>query len=186
MKQTKQPLNKIQLNTLVVYDLEWSKNESMFFISTLSSMLVGFDSKTGAQVCQDFVINNDHESKCESVAVNFNFINNRVYCGTSKGTIAWYELNQNKLSKKTEFVSHMDSVRTVNYHPSKRVLLSSGRDGSVKLWNAESNLHHPKILGNLVVHKENVPGAAFLGENSVVTGSWDQSIALWNIQALLN
>jgi WD40 repeat protein len=86
------------------------------------------------------------------VAVNFKNIDKRLFCGTSRGKIAWYEVKNNKLVKETEFTAHLDSVRTVNYHPNKKILLSTGRDGSVRLWNAESNTHHPRILGNLALH----------------------------------
>jgi WD40 repeat protein len=89
------------------------------------------------------------------------------------------------LIKQTEWTSHLDSVRTINYHPSRRILLSTGRDGSAKLWNASLDTHQPAILGNLALHSENVPGAAFLGEDLVVTGSWDQKLALWNIKDLI-
>ena len=60
--------------------------------------------------------------------------------------------------------AHMDSVRTINYHPSRPVLMSSGRDGSVKLWDAKDNKHHPLVLGNLVGHSQNVAAASFILE----------------------
>lgn len=66
--------------------------------------------------------------------------------------IAWYEIENGKLQKQTEWLSHLDSVRTINYHPSRKVFLSTGRDGSAKLWDASSNTHQPSILGNLALH----------------------------------
>lgn len=66
------------------------------------------------------------------------------------------------LVKEAEFLAHLDSVRTINYDPSRKILLSTGRDGSAKLWNVESNTHHPSILENLVQHLENIPGAGFI------------------------
>lgn len=111
---------------------------------------------------QHFVTENVHDSKCESVAANFKLIDRRVFCGTHRGHIAWYEMSNNKLVKEAEFLAHLDSVRTINYHPNWKILLSTGRDGSAKLWNAESNTHHPAILGNLVQHSENIPGAGFI------------------------
>lgn len=94
-------------------------------------------------------------------------------------------MKDNKLVKETEFLAHLDSVRTINYHSSRKILLSTGRDGSAKLWNAESNTHHPAILGNLVQHSENIPGAGFVNGELVVTGSWDQQLCLWNVKDLI-
>jgi WD40 repeat protein len=79
----------------------------------------------------------------------------------------------------------LDSVRTISYHPNRKILLSTGRDGSAKLWNAESDTHHPAILGNLALHVENIPAAGFIGPDTVVTGSWDQKLAIWNIKELI-
>ncbi len=61
-------------------------------------------------------------------------------------------MKNNKLFKEVEWVSHLDSVRTINLHPTKKIFLSTGRDGSAKLWNASSNEVQPLILGNLVLH----------------------------------
>lgn len=79
----------------------------------------------------------------------------------------------------------MDSVRTINYHPTKKVMLTTGRDGSAKIWDSSSNEVQPKILGNLVLHSENIPGASFIGEDKIVTGSWDQKLALWDVKDLI-
>lgn len=64
-------------------------------------------------------------------------------------------------------------------------MLSTGRDGSVKLWDASANDVQPTILGNLVLHNENIPGAGFIGNDMALTGSWDQKLALWNLKDLL-
>jgi WD40 repeat protein len=82
-------------------------------------------------------------------------------------------------------MAHFDSVRTVQFHPKRKILLSTGRDGSAKLWDASSDNHHPSILGNLALHSENIPGAAFIGADIVVTGSWDQKLAIWNVKDLI-
>ena len=111
-------------------------------------------------------------------------MSNRIFCGTSRGAIAWYEMVNNKLVKEAEWTAHMDSVRTINIHPSRKILLTTGRDGSAKLWNAEANNVTPTILGNLVHHTQNVPAAAFIGQDMAITGSWDQALALWNIKDL--
>lgn len=61
-------------------------------------------------------------------------------------------------------MAHLDSVRTINFHPKRKIIMSTGRDGSAKLWNAESNTHHPTIIGNLALHIENIPAAGFIND----------------------
>jgi len=89
--KTKEPVKKLQVNSLVVYDIEWSKDETSLFVSTLGSQIISFDAKNYNQTSSDFVTQDDHESRCESCAVNFKLINNRVFVATSRGKIAWYE-----------------------------------------------------------------------------------------------
>jgi len=119
----------------------------------LGSQLLAFDAKNFAQISSSFVTENDKDSKCETICANFKQIDNRIFVGTSRGAIAWYEFKNKKLVKTCEWTAHMDSVRTINYHPTKKVLLTTGRDGSAKLWDASNNDVTPTILGNLVHHK---------------------------------
>lgn len=64
-------------------------------------------------------------------------------------------------------------------------MLSTGRDGSAKLWDVSQDNIQPTILGNLVLHSENIPAAGFVKNEMVVTGSWDQKLALWNIKDIM-
>jgi len=37
----------------------------------------------------------------------------------------------------------------------------------------------------LVLHLENVPAISFIGNETIVTGSWDQKLAIWNVKELI-
>lgn len=54
------------------------------------------------------------------------------------------------------------SCRNVNLHPSQKYMVSSGKDGSVRLWDC-NNEGRPEIQANLVLHKENVTCPVFVG-----------------------
>lgn len=64
-------------------------------------------------------------------------------------------------------------------------MLSSGKDGSVRLWDCSSE-GNPSLQANLVYHEENVTSPVFLGDDIVVTGSWDQNIGIWNFKDLIS
>ena len=72
-------------------------------------------------------------------------------------------MHNGKLEKTTEWIGHLDSVRRIVLHPTKKAFLSTGRDGSAKVWNASDSNVQPTIIGNLAHHTQNVPGAAFIG-----------------------
>lgn len=75
-------------------------------------------------------------------------------------------------------MAHLGGCRSVALHPNEKYLVSGGRDGSVRLWSCE-NSGHPDIVSNLVYHEENVTSTIFLGDQYIVTGSWDQNIGIW-------
>ena len=104
---------------------------------------------------------------------------------TDRGNISWhtYDPVSKKTSRKIEFTGHMDECRSVLTHPTKKILASTGRDGSVRLWDC-SNENKPTLLNNLTLHDEKVSEAAFIGD-WIVTASWDQRVGLWRLPDFL-
>ena len=92
--------------------------------------------------------------------------------------------DKGQLKKEIEFAAHVGGVRNVNLHPHQKYLLSSGKDGSVRLWDCNSE-GHPQIISNLVLHNENVTSPIFIGDEFIVTGSWDENIGVWKFQDAL-
>jgi len=45
----------------------------------------------------------------------------------------------------------MDECRSLKLHPTKKMLVSTSRDGSVRLWDC-SKEGRPKLTNNLVCH----------------------------------
>lgn len=77
----------------------------------------------------------------------------------------------------------MDECKSLKLHPTKKLLVSTSRDGSVRLWDCGKE-GSPKLANNLVFHSEKVSEALFM-EDWVVTGSWDQCIGMWKMSDFL-
>lgn len=62
-------------------------------------------------------------------------------------------------------------------------MLSTGRDGAVRLWNLD--FHHPHLISNLVGHEDNVTKAVYIPNSTgtvIASGGWDQRINIWRLK----
>lgn len=81
----------------------------------------------------------------------------RLYAGCQDKIIREYTLNGNTLhlTRKVENY-HFDEVKSITHDPKKKLMLSTGRDGAVRLWNITSL--QPVLKCNLIGHEDNVVG----------------------------
>ena len=77
--------------------------------------------------------------------------------------------------KYDDIIAHKAQVLTINTMGEKIVLGSM--DGEVKIWKLQTG----ELLQTLVGHRGSVLASAFLDENTVVSGSYDRTLRIWNI-----
>lgn len=180
-----QPIKKLNLGSQIGYDISWSNNGDYLFVTTMGARTVAIDSKTFT-IVDEHRLDVEPDVQTEGVCSNWKTLPGKVFVGCEEGLIIWYQFENGKLHKEIEFVAHVGTAcRNVNLHPHSKYMLSSGKDGSVRLWNC-NNEGKPKIQANLVHHEDNVTSPIFVGDEIVVTGSWDQSIGIWNFKDLIN
>ncbi|AFN82456.1 WD40 repeat-containing coatomer complex protein [Encephalitozoon romaleae SJ-2008] len=75
---------------------------------------------------------------------------------------------------------HEDFVRSLDFHPTKPWILSASDDQTIMVWNMLTG----KLLATARGHCHYVMAARFLGEESIVSGSLDQSIRIWDCKGL--
>jgi striatin 1/3/4 len=83
---------------------------------------------------------------------------------------------------KYTLLSHFLGVRSLQFHPSKSILLSSSEDGTMKLWN----LKKKKQIENEPMytyrgHQGAVLSVLFNGENQPISAGVDGEIKIWNL-----
>ena len=83
---------------MVGYDIEWSKNKEYLFTTTFGSKVIALDAKNFDIVAQD-IVTKDEESRCENMDANFNMFPGRVFVGTDRGHVAWYEFKDKKFKR---------------------------------------------------------------------------------------
>ncbi|AEI69237.1 WD40 domain-containing protein [Encephalitozoon hellem ATCC 50504] len=75
---------------------------------------------------------------------------------------------------------HEDFVRSLDFHPTKPWILSASDDQTIMVWNMLTG----KLLATARGHCHYVMAARFLGEETIVSGSLDQSIRIWDCRGL--
>ena len=84
--------------------------------------------------------------------------------------------------KETRFTDHQLFIESLSWHPSKHYLLSASSDGTVRIWNADTEKQARQLLG----HTGHVYSAAWSPDGSkVVSGGLpDDSLHVWDLSTL--
>lgn len=152
----------MDLKATVGYDISWSLKGDYLFVTTMGGKTIAIDEKT-LNVIDEAKLDVDAHVKMEGVCANWHTLPGRIFSACETGLIAWYNFTNSKLKKEIEFVAHVGTAcRNVNLHPTQKYMLSSGKDGSVRLWNCNEE-GRPMIQANLVFHEDNVTSPVFLG-----------------------
>ena len=72
---------------------------------------------------------------------------------------------------------HQGEVKGVAWSPDGSILATSGRDGTVRLWNSEGSVNYAVLRG----HKDSVGDVAFSSDGSMLaSGSEDRTVRIWD------
>ncbi|WUR02715.1 coatomer subunit beta [Vairimorpha necatrix] len=100
-----------------------------------------------------------------------------VSCGDDK-LIRMWDYTKRKLLKI--FKGHTDFIRSCDFHPTKPWIISASDDQTIKIWNFMTG----KCLTTATGHSHYVMSAKFLDENTIISGSLDNSIRIWDCKNL--
>lgn len=89
----------------------------------------------------------------------------------------WHEEPLQRLETVNKYHGHSAAIRYCDFSPDRSKLLSCCADHSVRVWDRESS-HATKILCG---HTDLCTSAVWLNENTIVSGSWDCTIKIWNV-----
>ncbi|KAK3817508.1 MAG: WD40-repeat-containing domain protein [Benniella sp.] len=109
---------------------------------------------------------------------------------TSKDVQDKFNLTPEQLSKMVKGWEHMDTVRSVAFHPTDRALLSGSEDGTMKYWNLEPALKELKSSLNGEMdpihtyrgHTKPITAVAISADqNKCFSASMDSTVRSWKL-----
>ena len=132
-----------------------------------------------------FLSDNEEENMCWNVKSIANYPSGGNVFVLSSGVgipnvinyEGWHEEPLHRLETVAKFHGHTAAVRYCDFSPDRSKLLSCCADHSMRVWDRESQACFKLLAG----HSDLVASAAWLNERTIVSGSWDCKIMLWNI-----
>lgn len=106
--------------------------------------------------------------------------NNYVAIGSYSNKVSLYELTPSSyaLQRVASFSGHTDNLLCVDISPSEILILSTGQEFNIRVWDIKKRREEGRLRG----HLGDVWGAKFIDDITVVSSSFDGQIIKWDIQ----
>ncbi|CAB4055608.1 WD repeat-containing protein 37 [Lepeophtheirus salmonis] len=89
-----------------------------------------------------------------------------------------YDINAGGVLIQT-LAGHDDELTHVTCHPTKRLIATSSRDSTFRLWDFRETIHSVSVFQG---HTESVTCAVFARSDQIVSGSDDRSVKVWDLR----
>lgn len=89
----------------------------------------------------------------------------------------WRDEPLQRLEKLGKYVGHTSSVRKIECSKDFKKVLTSSEDHQLIIWDLETSEPQQMLVG----HTDVVTGGVYIGDNTIVSSSWDCRILTWNV-----
>ena len=120
----------------------------------------------------------DQYAKSVYSIIKFHNINNRILISHSDGSVRVYDIQGNDLKLKDSFYYFTSSVTCAKLSKDDKRIVACGKDRTAQVWKIDT---HEEIDYTLSGHKNVISCTDFVNDNMVVTGSYDNTIRIWNL-----
>lgn len=111
--------------------------------------------------------------------ISFSHDSELLVCGTIEGEIGIWKLSTGKLIKSFQKV-HQNGITSATFSPNQQSLLTTGFDNVIHVLGMKSG----RILKELHGHSSYVNCAIWLDESTVLSGSHDGTLKLWDLSKI--
>lgn len=123
--------------------------------------------------------NNLMAMKHAITCISFSLDSELMACGTIEGEIGVWKLSTGKLIKSYSNI-HQNGITSVSFSADNQSLLTTGFDNNVHILGMKSG----RILKELRGHTSYVNSAIWLDESTILSGSHDGTLKLWDLNKL--
>ncbi|EOB13427.1 Coatomer subunit alpha [Nosema bombycis CQ1] len=171
---TKQLTKIFSQSTARVKTISFHPQKPVFITGLHNGSIKAWDYQSNA-LMHEF---NDHDGSVRTITFHpqGDFF---ISAGDDKIIRLW-DYTRRTLSKK--FKGHTDFIRALDFHPTKPWFVSSSDDQTIRIWNFMTG----KCLGTATGHSHYIMAVRFLNENSLISGSLDQSLRVWSCEGLID
>lgn len=169
--QNKKELGSLQFTKAAIFDIQ--SLEDKVFVATGDGVVSRVDLKTVS------ILNRvqANEKSARSIAVNFK--TGDIAVGFSDHFIRVFD---ERLTLKSEWPAHENSVFSVRYSPDSQFLLSGSRDARLKVWDVNAGYQK---AAEVVAHLYAINHIEFSPDGKhFVTCSMDKTIKVWDANTL--
>lgn len=97
--KTDKPIKTVNLNATVGYNICWSGNEDILFVTTMGLRTIALDAKNFSVLSEDIALPDRPKSKMLCCAANWKTMPNKVFSSCVEGLIVESSLKDGKLKK---------------------------------------------------------------------------------------
>lgn len=160
----------------------FSPNGAFFIVGTADGFLEVWNPLEGSlrtdlpyQTCETDLMSMKGAISC----ISFSHDSELLAAGTIEGEVGIWRLSTGKLVKSFKNV-HQNGITSVSFSQDQQSLLTTGFDNNLHILGMKSG----RILKELRGHSSYVNCAIWLDENSVLSGSHDGSVKLWDLNRI--
>ncbi len=165
----------------IVYGLQWSQNGEYLATAETGGLVNVYETAKFAVESTNGL--NVPEGRAYSVDLNFARpeFRGKVFVANSMKEVQVYSMAKGRpLGLVSSWTAHMDGVKSLLLLPQSNSIATSGRDGSIHVW--EGTGRHALTM-SLVGHTDNVAQLTPVAGNERVlaSASWDQTLCLYRL-----
>ncbi len=186
VKGFKSETKKIGKTELAIRSLRIDKNDGTIYAGTAQGVLEAWDKQAYQSDLRTDSLRKALEKqsyfgyKLGNIAINCLDISpdgNRLAIGRERGDVILWDIREKKLERIIS--GHQSAITDINFSPDNRLLLTTSRDRTARVWDLNESRKLPIILDD---HEDWVLTGCFdPSGNQIITGSTDVYVRTWQV-----